>query len=506
MPTVAETAYPRLKNQVTSRELEEVYTPTEQELSFALSQTRKGTTLLGFLVLLKTFQRLGYFVSLRTVPTSIVQHITQCAKLVCPPEAILSYENSVTKWRHIALIRDYLNILPYGAAARRILVESIFITAESDSKTPWNELKQDPGKPILKNLKALVGRLKWLSEINNYQAALANIPNVKLKYFTAEAISLNAAQMKELSAPKRYTLAASLIATNYSRTLDDLAEMFIKRMKKIHTKGKEALELYREEYQARTDRLITTFRDVIIAYSTVGKISERFKKIETVLGENSEQILSECESHLAYAGNNYYPFFKKTRYDHIDELFSYVADWKLIETHVRDMLRVILSIKAGKFTASTILRKLGTYSRKNRLYQAFSELGKIIRTGFLMEYIASEELRRTIQGALNKSESFNGFTKWIGFGSAGVIPNNNREEQRKIIKYNHLVANCLIFYNVFEITRILHDLSQSGYTIEEEIMRALSPYLTKHINRFGSYILDLHRKPPMLNYGLSLLY
>ena len=197
---------------------------------------------------------------------------------------------------------------------------------------------------------------------------------------------------------------------------------------------------------------------------------------------------------------------KKTRYDHIDELFSDVADWKLIETHVRDMLRVILSIKAGKFTASTILRKLGTYSRKNRLYQAFSELGKIIRTGFLMEYLASEELRRTIQGALNKSESFNGFTKWIGFGSAGVIPNNNRDEQRKIIKYNHLVANCLIFYNVFEITRIWHDLSQSGATIEEEIMRALSPYLTKHINRFGSYILDLHRKPPMLNYGLSLLY
>jgi TnpA family transposase len=44
-----------------------------------------------------------------------------------------------------------------------------------------------------------------------------------------------------------------------------------------------------------------------------------------------------------------------------------VIDWKLIETHLPDMIRVILSIKAGKFTASTILRKLGTYSRKNRL-------------------------------------------------------------------------------------------------------------------------------------------
>ncbi len=95
-----------------------------------------------------------------------------------------------------------------------------------------------------------------------------------------------------------------------------------------------------------------------------------------------------------------------------------------------------------------------------------------------MEYIASEDLRTMIQGALNKSEAFNGFIKWISFGSAGMIPSNNRDEQRKIIKYNHLVANCLIFYNVFEMTRILHELIQSGHSIEKEILCALSPYLT----------------------------
>ena len=28
----------------------------------------------------------------------------------------------------------------------------------------------------------------------------------------------------------------------------------------------------------------------------------------------------------------------------------------------------------------------------------------------------------------------------------GVIAENRREEQRKIIKFNHLVANCVILY------------------------------------------------------------
>lgn len=95
---------------------------------------------------------------------------------------------------------------------------------------------------------------------------------------------------------------------------------------------------------------------------------------------------------------------RKARYDHIDALFSETIDWALIETHFRDMLRVVLSIKAGRISASTILRRLGTYSRKNRLYQAFCELGRVIRTGFLLRYISDQELRSLIQGATNKSE------------------------------------------------------------------------------------------------------
>ncbi|HEY9835250.1 MAG TPA: transposase, partial [Stenomitos sp.] len=190
----------------------------------------------------------------------------------------------------------------------------------------------------------------------------------------------------------------------------------------------------------------------------------------------------------------------ESRYEHINELFTDVVDWDLVETHLPDMLRVVLSIKAGKFTASTLLRKLGTYSRKNRLYQAFRELGRAIRTGFLLQYLSDEELRTTILAATNKCEAFNGFTKWLSFGGAGIIPTNNRDEQRKIIKYNHLVANCLIFYNVFEVSRILNELIQEGHAIDIEIMGALSPYMTKHINRFGRYSLDLNRQPPTVNY------
>lgn len=168
------------------------------------------------------------------------------------------------------------------------------------------------------------------------------------------------------------------------------------------------------------------------------------------------------------------------------------------------MLRVVLSIKAGKITAATILRKLGTYSRSNKLFQAFDELGRAVRTGFLLQYINDVEMRQMIHEAINKSESFHSFSKWIAFGS-NEIRTNHRGQQRKQIKFNHLVANCLIFYNVVEISRILNELIQEGQTIDAEAVAALSPYIREHINRLGRYSLDLNRKPPVIDYSVPVV-
>ncbi|WAG58448.1 transposase (plasmid) [Clostridium estertheticum] len=167
--------------------------------------------------------------------------------------------------------------------------------------------------------------------------------------------------------------------------------------------------------------------------------------------------------------------------------------------------RVALSIKMGRITPSTILHKLGSYSRKSKLYQAFSELRKALRTGFLLKYISDIDSRRIIQETSNKNESFNGFTKWINFSSDGVITSNNREDQRKRIKYNHLVANTIVFYNVYRMSEILHGLSSEGYDINKEIVSSLAPYMTSHINRFGKYSIDKNIEIPKLKFDINVI-
>lgn len=117
--------------------------------------------------------------------------------------------------------------------------------------------------------------------------------------------------------------------------------------------------------------------------------------------------------------------------------------------------------------------------------------------------MADEELRGTIQAATNKSDAFNGFTKLLFFGGEGSIAENDREKQRKVIKYNHPVANYLIFHNVFSLSRILHSYIQKGNDYDKELISYLSPDVTAHVNRFGKYRIDLNRNPPNHPFDLS---
>ena len=99
-----------------------------------------------------------------------------------------------------------------------------------------------------------------------------------------------------------------------------------------------------------------------------------------------------------------------------------------------------------------------------------------------------------IHAATNKSEEFNGLAKWSFFGGGGIIAENIRHEQRKLVKYNHLVVNLIILHNVHNMTIVLRKLREEGITITPEVLAALSPYRTAHINRFGEYTLDFDRE------------
>jgi Tn3 transposase DDE domain len=80
-----------------------------------------------------------------------------------------------------------------------------------------------------------------------------------------------------------------------------------------------------------------------------------------------------------------------------------------------------------------------------------------------------------------------------------LAPTTCVDEQRKFIKYNHLVANLLIFHNVVTMSKALERLAAEGHALDAELIASSSPYQTEHLNRFGRYSLNRDRVPEPLN-------
>jgi hypothetical protein len=116
MTAIDRTAYPCFKRTFSARELSEIYTPTSDERWFAQTTARTQRLQFNLLVLLKCFQRLGYFPALETIPAVLVTHIRSCLGLT-PDEAPLGYETPRTLYRHHELIRDHLDVHPYSLSA-----------------------------------------------------------------------------------------------------------------------------------------------------------------------------------------------------------------------------------------------------------------------------------------------------------------------------------------------------------------------------------------------------
>lgn len=110
MTAIHETAYPRLKPHLTPTELEKNFSPIYSEKILMEESTREAsiTNKLGFMVLLKCYQCLGYAISIKNVPDSVTDYIGQA--IGTTGSANLAHYTSSSRKRHRRIILKYLEI------------------------------------------------------------------------------------------------------------------------------------------------------------------------------------------------------------------------------------------------------------------------------------------------------------------------------------------------------------------------------------------------------------
>ena len=526
MTSIDRTAYPRFKRMITTRELADSFSPSEEEIAWARGMTLSGSHLLALTVWLKSYQRLGHFpAGIPTDAKALVafykQQLTETAAAVdagYPANTDLRLEGGkpVLARRRGADRRPSAIVLE-GAILDRLPERSLLdILARSAHLTGWH-CPFGPASGSDPKIRDTLGR--YVVTAFAYGGNLGPI-EVARHMRGISAHEIYTAGNKHAGAGKIHKASADVI--------NAFAKLDVARMwgdgQAAATDGSQ-IDTWENNLLAETSiryggfggiafRLVSDTYIALFSHFIPCGVWEAVYILDSLLANSSDlqpdQIHADTQGQslpvfglAALLGFELLPrirnwhdltFYRPgaaTRYEHIDALFGDdVIDWDLIDKHWPDLLRAGISIREGRLSSVTLLRRLGNHSRRNRLYKALRELGRVIRTITLLRYLSEPGLRDQTAVVTNRTEQFHNFAQFLMIGGR-LIGHNDPDYQERVVKFNELVANAAIFSTALDITDAANALAAEGFPVDTDDLAAVSPYITRTIRRFGNWVVDL---------------
>jgi len=182
-----------------------------------------------------------------------------------------------------------------------------------------------------------------------------------------------------------------------------------------------------------------------------------------------------------------YKLYKEDQYGEIDSIFSGHIDLDCISEQWEQLIRIVISLKNQVAPAHLVLQKLAARSYSDRVAKAVMELGKLIKTIYILHYISKPDLRRRVQLQLNRGESRHYLARHIFFANQGEFKTADYEEIMNIASCLSLLSNAVLLWNTPRIYQIVEELRRSGVPIDDEDLKRISPLMFKHLIAHGTY-------------------
>ena len=181
------------------------------------------------------------------------------------------------------------------------------------------------------------------------------------------------------------------------------------------------------------------------------------------------------------------------QYDNITDILIRPIKWDLIEKQYDQIVKYTMALKLGTANSENIMKRFTKDNLQHPTYKALSELGRAIKTIFLCQYLSSEPLRREIHEGLNMVERWNGVNDFIFYGKTRTLRSNNPAEAELSMLCLHLLQLSMVYINTLMLQQVLVESDWlNRMTIEDK--RAITPLISKHINPYGIFPLDLNER------------
>jgi TnpA family transposase len=178
-------------------------------------------------------------------------------------------------------------------------------------------------------------------------------------------------------------------------------------------------------------------------------------------------------------------------YGVLNDLSRHPLRTQLIVDHWDDLLRLAGSLSTGTVQAESLVRTLQRGDRPTKLGRALQELGRVIKTLFVLNYIDDEAYRQRLLTQLNRGEGRHKLARVVFYGQRGELRQRYREGQENQLTTLSLAINAIIVWNTLYLERALDALRAAGHAVRDEDVARLSPLVHERVNVSGRYSFSL---------------
>ena len=117
------------------------------------------------------------------------------------------------------------------------------------------------------------------------------------------------------------------------------------------------------------------------------------------------------------------------------------------------------------------------------------EIGRAVKTLYILDYIRDPALRRRVLIGLNKGESYHALNRSLCIGYQGLLRSPSIQEQTNQTSALRLLATAVMLWNAIHIDGVVTKLRAQGHKITDHQLEHIYPMMLEHINIIGEYRL-----------------